>query len=106
MNTHSDLIHTQDISSESTRAMGMPGRNVCNFLLLCNLAMWIIDTFELQNGNSGAVEAEIFGVESWVVIQRLTCPLIIFFRFHAFVLCIELDKEYAGKQNVDSKDSH
>ena len=101
-----DLIHTQDISSESTRALGMPGRNVCNFLLFCNLAMWIIDTFELQNGNSGAVEAEIFGVESWVVIQRLTCPLIIFFRFHAFVLCIELDKEYTGKQNVDSKDSH
>ena len=95
----------QDISSEDTKAMGMPGRNVCNFLLLCNLAMWIIDTFELQNCDSGAVEAEIFGVGTWVVIQRLTCPLIIFFRFHAFVLCIELDKEYAGKPNVDTESS-
>ena len=55
-------IHfAQDISSESTKAMGMPGRNVCNFLLLCNLAMWIIDTFQLQNSNSGAVEAEAEG---------------------------------------------
>ena len=72
----------------------MPGRNMCNFLMFFNFAMWLIDTFELQNGKSGAVEAEVYGLASWVLIQRMTVPLIIFFRFHAFVLCIELDKEY------------
>ena len=62
----------QDLSSERTRDMGMPGRNMCNFLLFFNFAMWLIDTFQLQNGKSGAVEAEVYGLESWVLIQRMT----------------------------------
>ena len=56
--------------------MGMPGRNMCNFLLFFNFAMWLIDTFQLQNGKSGAVEAEVYGLESWVLIQRMTVGLV------------------------------
>ena len=60
-----------------------------------NFAMWIIDTFEIQNVSSGAVESEV-----WVVIQRMTLvtlPTIMFFRFHAFVFCIELEKKREEK---------
>ena len=53
----------------------MPGRNMCNLLVLFNLAMWLIDTFQLQNGKSGAVEAEVYGLDSWVLIQRMTVLL-------------------------------
>ena len=49
---------------------------------------------------------KVYGHKSWVILQRMTVPLVIFLRFHAFVLCIELDKEYAGKQNGDALDSH
>ena len=42
----------QDLSSERTRDMGMPGRNMCNFLLFFNFAMWLIDTFQLQDRDS------------------------------------------------------
>ena len=66
---------SQDLSSERTRDLGMPGRNMCNFLVLFNLAMWLIDTFQLQNGKSGAVEAEVYGLDSWVLIQRMTVLL-------------------------------
>ena len=64
---------------------------MCNFFMYYNFAMWIIDTFEIQNVSSGAVESEVLGTVVWVVIQRMTLPMIIFFRFHVFVLCIELD---------------
>ena len=66
---------SQDLSSERTLDLGMPGRNMCNFLVLFNLAMWLIDTFQLQNGKSGAVEAEVYGLDSWVLIQRMTVLL-------------------------------
>ena len=89
----------QDLSCEDTNAIGMPGRNMCNFLMYFNFAMWIIDTFEVQNVSSGAVESEVVGTVVWVVIQRMTLPMIIFFRFHAFVFCIELEKQYAGKDS-------
>ena len=39
-------------------ALGMPGRNVCNFLQFHNFATWIVVTFQLQNINSGFVEFE------------------------------------------------
>ena len=84
----------------------MPGRNVCNFLMFFNLAMWLTDTFQLQNGNSGAVEAEIFGMASWVVIQRITCPLMIFFGFHAFVMCIDIDKEYTSSGHLTNHNAN
>jgi len=77
----------------------MPGRNMCNFFMYYNFAMWIIDTFEIQNVSSGAVESEVLGTVVWVVIQRMTLPMIIFFRFHVFVFCIELEKQYAGKKS-------
>ena len=75
----------------------MPGRNMCIFLSIFNGAVWFIVTFECQNITSTAVEAEIFGLTAWVVIQRMTLPLCIFFRFHASVFSVELWKEYSGK---------
>ena len=48
----------QDVSSVRTGALGMPGRNVCNFLQYYNFAMWVVVTFQLQNINSGFVEFE------------------------------------------------
>merc|ERR1711884_69793 len=77
----------------------MPGRNMCNFLCAFNLSVWLIVTFECQNINSSMVEAQVFGLVAWVVIQRMTLPLCIFFRFHAAVFSIELWKEYSGKDD-------
>ena len=70
----------QDVKSANTTAVGMPGRNMCNFLCSFNLAVWLILTFECQNITSSVVEAEVFGLVAWVVIQRMTLPLCIFFR--------------------------
>ena len=90
----------QDVKSENTTAVGMPGRNLCMFLYFVNSAVWLILTFEEQNITSSVIEAQVFGLVAWVVIQRMTLPLCIFFRFHAAVFSIELWQEYAGKDKA------
>ena len=68
-----------------------------------NFAMWIIDTFEIQNKSSGAVMSEVLGKVVWVNIQHMILPLYKCFAqllmtsllliLHAFVFCIELEKQ-------------
>ena len=81
----------------------MRGRNVCNFFIFFNFAMWIIYTFERQNVNSSAIESEVLGTVEWAIIQRMTLPMIIFFRFHALVFCVELRKQYTGTETEPNK---
>ena len=50
--------------------------------------------------SSSCPSMKVYGHKSWVILQRMTVPLIIFLRFHAFVLSIELDKEYASSGSV------
>ena len=77
--------------------------------------MWIIDTFEIQNKSSGAVMSEVLGKVVWVIIQHMILPMITFMLLykcfaqllmtslllilHAFVFCIELEKQYAGEKS-------
>ena len=85
--------------SSKNNASGMQGRNVCTFFIFFNFAMWIISTFETQSVHAGAIESEVLGTVVWVIIQRMTLPMIIFFRFHALVFCVELEKQYSGNDS-------
>ena len=45
---------------------------------------------------------EFYGFMPWVLIQRITLPLAVFFRFHSAVVSIELWKEvYCEKSEQD-----
>ena len=103
-------IHSQ--SHESKK----PGRQVVTFLLLCNITMWIVYTFEVQKvkdspvqvGSGSALSAvdfggviqffivyfqlKFFGFYAWSMIQRVCLPLCIFFRFHSSVILVEIWK--------------
>ena len=85
--------------SSRNSVSGMQGRNVCTFFILFNFAMWIINTFQTQSVHAGAIESEVLGTVVWVIIQRMTLPMIIFFRFHALVFCVELEKQYSGNDS-------
>ena len=39
------------------------------------------------------VEADFYGFMPWIIIQRVTLPLAVFFHFHSAVVFIELFKE-------------
>ncbi|XP_076273732.1 proton channel otopetrin-like a isoform X11 [Rhynchophorus ferrugineus] len=69
-----------------------PGRQVVTFLLICNLTMWIIYTFEAQKVEANPVQKQFYGFLSWAIIQRITLPLCIFHRFHSAVTLAEIWK--------------
>ena len=58
-----------------------PGRQFTTFLVLLNFTLWLVNTFELQKNQASEVESALYGVYVWVWLQRLTLPLVIFFRY-------------------------
>ena len=56
------------------------GRQMITFLVLMNFSLWFVNTFELQKSKASLVEAEVYGEFTWVWLQRLTLPIVIFFR--------------------------
>ncbi|XP_049825497.1 uncharacterized protein LOC109597712 isoform X7 [Aethina tumida] len=69
-----------------------PGRQVVTFLLICNVTMWIIYTFETQKVEANPVQLEFYGFLAWAIVQRITLPLCIFHRFHSAVTLAEIWK--------------
>ncbi|XP_074101523.1 proton channel otopetrin-like a isoform X3 [Cotesia typhae] len=69
-----------------------PGRQVVTFLLICNVTMWIIYTFETQKVVANPVQLDFYGSLAWIMVQRVTMPLCIFHRFHSAVTLAEIWK--------------
>ncbi|XP_061927417.1 proton channel OtopLc isoform X2 [Apis cerana] len=69
-----------------------PGRQVVTFLLICNLTMWVIYTFESQKVMANPVQLDFYGFLAWAIVQRVTLPLCIFHRFHSAVTFAEIWK--------------
>ncbi|XP_064645205.1 proton channel OtopLc-like [Lineus longissimus] len=63
-----------------------PGRAVITFLLVCNLAMWTVNTFEIKKAEVVAdIHVDFFRYMPWSIIMHLCLPLVIFYRFHSSV---------------------
>uniref|UniRef100_A0A0A1XIF8 Otopetrin-2 n=1 Tax=Zeugodacus cucurbitae TaxID=28588 RepID=A0A0A1XIF8_ZEUCU len=69
-----------------------PGRQIVTFLLICNVAMFAIYTFEAQKVFANPVQLDFYGFVPWSIIQRVTLPLCIFHRFHSAVALAEIWK--------------
>ncbi|CAH1390023.1 unnamed protein product [Nezara viridula] len=69
-----------------------PGRQIVTFLLIANVTMWIIYTFETQKVVANPVQLEFYGFLAWSMVQRVTLPLCIFHRFHSAVTLAEIWK--------------
>ncbi len=62
-----------------------PGRTLVTFLLLCNLSLWVVNTFEVKKAESVELHPIYYGILPWNIISHVCIPLIIFFRFHSTV---------------------
>ncbi|KAI1307256.1 hypothetical protein HDE_00841 [Halotydeus destructor] len=69
-----------------------PGRQLITFLLITNLTLWIIYTFEMQKVEATPVQLKTYGFSTWAVIVRITLPLSIFYRFHSAITFAEVWK--------------
>jgi len=81
-----------------------PGRQITVFLFLLNLSQWLVVSPEIQKVRASLVEADFYGFMPWIIIQRVTLPLAVFFHFHSAVVFIELFKEVFSKKEVESED--
>ena len=62
-----------------------PGRECITFLLVCNIAMWGINTFEVMRSDSNPIAMDFYGFLPWSIITHISTPLAIFHRFHSTV---------------------
>lgn len=69
-----------------------PGRQLITFLLINNLTLWIIYTFEMQKLEASPVQLSVFGFTTWSLVLRITLPLSIFYRFHSAITFAEVWK--------------
>ncbi|XP_035213549.1 proton channel OtopLc-like isoform X2 [Stegodyphus dumicola] len=72
-----------------------PGRELVTFLLVCNFAMWAMNTLQTQRSDSNPIQLKFYGFWAWTIITHITTPLAIYFRFHSTVcLCAIWKKSY------------
>ena len=65
--------------------MQKPGRAVVTFLLVCNLALWVVSMFEVKKTRVVEAHEAFYGILAWNIITHLCVPLAIFFRFHSAI---------------------
>ena len=58
----------------------MPGRNVITFLIVGNLATYLMETMLFKNTDSQKDKIEFYGADTWTVFGHMTIPITIFYR--------------------------
>ena len=74
-----------------------PGREFVTFLLMVNIGMWIINSFEVQQTEANPVQIGFYGVLPWNIFAHISSPLAIFYRFHSTV-CLSNVWKHAWKR--------
>ncbi|KAK7069901.1 hypothetical protein SK128_023396 [Halocaridina rubra] len=69
-----------------------PGREFLTFLVVTNVAMWLLQTFEIKSEEGNSVMYEFYGKELWTLLSHLTLPLALFYRFHSSVCLADMWK--------------
>jgi len=96
----SDMTRRRVNSSEQN--LKKPGRQIVTFLLINNIILWLVYTFQMQNLEANPIQVDFYGFLPWIIMQRLTLPLCIFYRFHSAVTYAEIWKNtyrFAGSSS-------
>ena len=62
-----------------------PGRELFTLLIIVNLCLWISDTFVFKRFDVNQYQLNYFSVLAWSIINTISSPIAIFFRFHVSV---------------------
>ncbi|XP_049779687.1 proton channel OtopLc-like [Schistocerca cancellata] len=69
-----------------------PGREVVTLLIVCNIALWMMQTFEIKSSGTKDHRYDFYGKSAWTVIGHLPIPLMMFYRFHSSVCLVDIWK--------------
>src|SRR5271165_6217412 len=81
------VLHNPAVENEK------PGRQAITFLLVVNITLWLLNTFEMQGTTSNALLLDYYGDDTWAMIVHSTVPLTILYRFHSSVCLAEIWKQ-------------
>ncbi|XP_064077197.1 proton channel OtopLc-like [Macrobrachium nipponense] len=60
-----------------------PGREFIMFLVVSNLAMWLMQTFQIKSKHGNSTAYHFYGKEIWTLVSHFTLPFVLFYRFHS-----------------------
>uniref|UniRef100_A0A6P7FKQ1 Proton channel OtopLc-like n=1 Tax=Diabrotica virgifera virgifera TaxID=50390 RepID=A0A6P7FKQ1_DIAVI len=69
-----------------------PGRELVSFLILANISLWILQTFEVKAHGLQDNRYDFYGKELWTILGHMCLPLMMFYRFHASVCFVDVWK--------------
>ncbi|CRK99967.1 CLUMA_CG013262, isoform A [Clunio marinus] len=69
-----------------------PGRELVTFMTIANVSLWIYYTFSVRNTDIDDERYEFFGYVLWSILNHVSLPLIMFYRFHASVCLVDIWK--------------
>lgn len=69
-----------------------PGRELITFLIVCNVALWITQTFEIKSHGLQDHRYDFYGNVLWTILGHMTLPLMMFYRFHSSVCLVDIWK--------------
>lgn len=79
-------------SNERKLRYKKPGKGLITFLIIINIAMWILVTFEIKSVDKYHSMPAHFGKFVWMVILDTCLPLMLFYRFHSSVCLSDMWK--------------
>ncbi|XP_029453363.1 proton channel OTOP2-like [Rhinatrema bivittatum] len=97
-----ELPENKDVSirSRDTTSLVIHSRNadwrqkvlkeICLFLLLCNIIFWIMPAFGARPQFDNHMELNFYGKSMWVIIVNICLPFGIFYRMHSVASLLEV----------------
>lgn len=80
-----------------------PGRQIITFLIVANMALWMINALEKNRAEFQPSLLNFYGNWAWTIITHISMPLAIFYRFHSTICLFEIWKTaYKIKTNYKS----
>ncbi|XP_022235518.1 otopetrin-1-like [Limulus polyphemus] len=76
-------------SNKSELQFRKPGREVITFLIILNVALWIVNTFQHKSIESFLAPERHYGIQ-WMFVEHATLPLMLFYRFHSSVCLVDV----------------
>lgn len=67
-----------------------PGRELITFLTIANVSLWLFYTFSVKTNYTGDERYEFYGYTIWNILNHISLPLIMFYRFHASVCLVDM----------------
>jgi large subunit ribosomal protein L18 len=78
-----------------------PGKQLVTFLLIVNLAMWVVNRLKNNRSEFHPLEAEFYGVWAWTIITHISVPLVVCYRFQSTVCLYEIWKHVYKMRSLD-----